>query len=125
MAEQVLRFTGRVTRVERELIPHVNLVRIEDEGGEYVVEMDAHEEVLQLREGDRVVFRVERRLGSYRDGVDFVGRATVASMKREDGGWAYLLSIGGLLVLIHSRRELDLAPTEKVYVVVELSSSGP
>ncbi len=122
MAERVLEFRGRVARVERELIPRIRLVRIEDEEGAFVVEMDAHEDVFVPREGERVVFRVERRLGEYRDGVDFVGRATVASMKREGDRYSYLLSIGGLLVVIHSRRELDLAPTEKVYVVVQPES---
>ncbi len=119
----ILRFEGKVTRVERELIPKIWLVRIEDDKGQYTIEMDAHEDVLKLREGDRVVFRLEKELQKYRDGIDFVGRATVASMKKEDSGWAYLLSIGGLLVVIHSKKQLELYPTEKVYVVVEPPTS--
>jgi hypothetical protein len=124
VSSQVVVFEGRVSRVEKSLIPKIYVVRVEDEKGEYVVEMDAHEDVLVPKEGEKVLFRVERNLGSYEEGRDFVGRATVASIKREDNGYAYLLSIGGLLVVIHSKHELDLVPTEKVYVVLQLKSTS-
>ena len=116
---RVVEFKGRVTEVRRELIPKMHVARIEDERGVFEVEMDLHEDLLMLKPGDRVVFRVEKELGEYRDGVDLVGRATVASTRTEEGRYAYLLSIGGLLVMLRSRERLDLSPTEKVYVVVQ------
>ena len=116
---RVVEFEGRVTQVRRELIPKMHVARIEDERGVFEVEMDLHEDLLMLKPGDRVVFRVERELGEYRDGVDLVGRATVASTRVDDGRYAYLLSIGGLLVMLRSRERLNLSPTEKVYVVVQ------
>ncbi len=123
MVPRIVEFEGRVTRVEKELIPKMHVARIEDPNGDYVVEMDLHEDLFMLQEGETVVFRVERELGEYRDGVDLVGRATVASMKKEGDRYAYLLSIGGLLVVIRSAKKLDLTPTEKVYVVVQPKKS--
>ena len=121
----VLHFRGRVDSVVQENIPEILMGRIVSEDGRHVVKMDLHKELFVLHEGQNVEFQVSRNLPDYRDGIDFVGRATVVSIKRnegldpsEDKPWVHILSIGGLLVVLYEDEPLPLTPTEKVYVKV-------
>ncbi len=122
---EVLRFRGRVDSVTQENIPEILLGRIISEDGKHVVKMDLHKELFVLREGQKVEFQLSKSIPDYRDGIDFVGRATVVSIKRNEGldpseekQWIHILSIGGLLVVLYEDEPLPLTPTEKVYVRV-------
>ncbi len=122
--EKVLEFKGRVTDVLQENIPEILMGVIESSDARYVVKMDLHKEVFTLSAGDEVLFQVTRGVPEYRDGVDFVGRATVVTVRENnmdpsvDKKWIHILSIGGLLVAIYSDEPLPLKPVEKVYVRV-------
>ncbi|ABM80331.1 DNA-directed RNA polymerase subunit G [Hyperthermus butylicus] len=116
--EAIVAFEGTVVSVEPELIPKLYVTRIKSNNGEYEVEMDTHSELIVFKEGDNVLVELSRSVPEYRDGVDFVGRGTVVSIKRDGETYAALISMGGLLFIIRSRKELDLAPVEKVYVKV-------
>jgi DNA-directed RNA polymerase subunit G len=118
MGEKLLSFTGSVVSVEKELIPKMYVARIVSDDGAYEVEMDTHEDLIVFKEGDRVEVEVSRDVPEYRDGVDFVGRGTVVSKRREKDKHAMLISIGGLLFIVRTSSELPIMPTEKVYVKV-------
>lgn len=122
---EVLKFKGRVDSVTQENIPEILLGRIVSEDGKHIVKMDLHKELFTLHEGQRVEFLLSKDIPEYRDGIDFVGRATVVSIKKnegldpsEDKQWIHILSIGGLLVVLYEDEPLPLMPTEKVYVKV-------
>ncbi len=117
-------FRGRVAEVLQENIPEILMGVIESVDGRFLVKMDWHKDVFTLPEGASVEFSVTRGVPEYRDGVDFVGRATVVSIRENDldpsvdKKWLHILSIGGLLVAIYSDEPLELKPVEKVYVKV-------
>ena len=119
MENPLVKFNGKVISVEKELIPNIFLVKIVDENKEYIVEMDMHKDVFTLHEGDTVSVSITREIPSYRDGIDYVARGTVMSTKKSEDKYSYLISIGGLLFVVHSSKELNLPPTEKVYVKIE------
>lgn len=112
----IVYFKGVVESLTRELIPKIYLAKIRDNEGKYMVEMDLHEELFVVPEGARVEFSVSREIPDYRDGIDFLGRATFVSKRKVDEHNQYLFSIGGLLVIITTKEELDVKPVEKVYV---------
>ncbi len=124
MTDTVLEVEVEVKKVERELIPKIHLATMESVDGKYRILMDLHEEVIVYKPGQKLLFRLTRTLPNYRDGVDFVGRATVVSKKVEENRYKTLLSIGGLLVVIESPEELPLTPTEKVYVHIAEKEGG-
>jgi len=109
-------FKGVVKDLVRETIPRILFARIESDDGRYVVEMDMHRDLVVYPVGTRVEFVLSRELPDYRDGVDFVARATYVTSREEDGERKYLFSIGGLLVVLHTSEELPITPTEKFYV---------
>ena len=119
MTSQLVKFDGKVISVEKELIPNIFLVKIADENGKYTVEMDMHRDVYILDEGDKVSVTITREIPSYRSGIDYVARGTVMSTKKSENKYSYLISIGGLLFIVHSPSELNLPPTEKVYIKIE------
>ncbi|WP_269082823.1 DNA-directed RNA polymerase subunit G [Pyrodictium occultum] len=114
----IAQFRGRVESVERELIPRMFLARIKSLDGVYEVEMDIHRDLVVYEPGTEVEVTVSRELPAYKDGEDLVGRGTVVSMKDEGGRKAVLISLGGLLFILRSSKELDVKPTEKLYVKV-------
>ncbi len=122
--EVVVSFRGRVAEVLQENIPEILMGVIESEDGRFLVKMDWHKDVFTLPQGAGVEFSVTRDVPEYRDGIDFVGRATVVTVRENDldpsvdKKWLHLLSIGGLLVAIYSNEPLKLKPVEKVYVKV-------
>ncbi len=117
--EELLSFEGRVESLEQERIPEIMLATITPLLGEGCeVQMDQHKELFITPEGSRVLFQVTRSVPEYRDGVDFVGRATVVTVRQREDFWEHILSIGGLLVVIRCRERLPLQPTEKVYIRV-------
>lgn len=119
MSTAIVAFKGTVVSVERELIPKMYIARIRSDDGAYEVEMDTHEDLIVFREGEAVEVVVSKSVPEYRDGVDFVGRGTVVSKRKEgDNRYAVLISIGGLLFIVRSSSELPIMPTEKVYVKV-------
>jgi len=121
----LLSFQGSVSEVVQENIPEILLGRIVSDDGKYVVKMDLHKYVFTLQEGDRVEFTLSIDVPPYREGIDFVGRATVVKVSEnegldpsEDKNWVHILSIGGLLVVIYSDEKLPIQPTQKLYVKV-------
>ncbi|BEP18589.1 hypothetical protein PYJP_19410 [Pyrofollis japonicus] len=117
--EEIVKFTGIVEDIEKELIPRLFIARIKSDDNEYIVEMDMHKDLILFNKGSRVEVVLSRSTPSYRDGVDFVGVGTVVSKRKEDdNSIAFLVSIGGLLFKIKSRKELDLEPTERIYVKI-------
>ena len=119
MVETIVDFTGRVESLEQERIPEILLATLVSDDGRIRVMMDWHKELFVLPEGARLRFRVTRDIPDYRDGVDFLGRATVVKVKEEEGKWRHLLSIGGLLVVIETGERLPLNPLDKVYVHIQ------
>jgi len=110
-------FRGVVKGLHRETIPKILLARIESDDGRYTVEMDMHRDLVVYPEGSRVEFVLSRELPEYRDGVDFVARATFVTVREAEGGAKkYLFSIGGLLLILYTAEELPIQPTEKLYV---------
>jgi len=112
----IIHFKGTVESLDRELIPRVYLARIRDDEGKYVVEMDLHEELFVVPEGAKVEFSISREMPDYRDGIDFLGRATFVSKRKVNEYNQYLFSMGGLLVVITTKEEINVKPVEKVYV---------
>ncbi len=118
-ASEVVSFEGRVESLEQERIPEILLATITPiDGRECEVQMDEHKELFVTPEGSRVLFQLTRDLPEYKDGVDFVGRATVVTVREREGVWEHILSIGGLLVVIRCKDRLPITPTEKLYVRV-------
>ncbi|AEM37971.1 hypothetical protein Pyrfu_0099 [Pyrolobus fumarii 1A] len=113
---EVLSFRGVVRSVEQERIPEILLATLTSEDGSIEVQMDWHKEVFTLPEGSKVLFRLTRGIPDYKEGVDFVGRATVVTVREHEGQWEHILSIGGLLVVVRTNKKLDIMPTEKLYV---------
>lgn len=116
MTMAIVHFKGVVESLTRELIPKIYLARIRDDEGKYVVEMDLHEELFVVPKGAKVEFSISREKPDYRDGIDFLGRATFVTKRKIDEHNQYLFSIGGLLVIVTTKEELDIKPVEKVYV---------
>jgi DNA-directed RNA polymerase subunit G len=116
--EEIVKFTGTVEDIEKELIPRLFIARIRSDDSEYIVEMDMHKDLILFNKGSRVEVVLSRATPSYKDGIDFVGVGTVVSKRKEDDTTAFLISIGGLLFKIKSRKELSLEPTERIYVKV-------
>jgi len=114
----VVNFTGTVESVEKELIPRLYVGRIKSDNGEYLVEMDLHKDLKVYEPGTRVEVTVSRSTPNYQDGVDLVAKGTVVSIRNEGDYIAYLISIGGLLFILKSKKKLNLAPTEKLYIKV-------
>ncbi|HIC98363.1 MAG TPA: hypothetical protein EYP08_01525 [Pyrodictiaceae archaeon] len=112
----IVYFKGVVESLTRELIPKIYLAKIKDDKGKYIVEMDLHEELFIVPEGARVEFSISKEVPNYRDGVDFLGRATFVSRRKVNDHNQYLFSIGGLLVVVTTKEELDIKPIEKVYI---------
>ncbi len=130
----VLEFTGTVEDLEKELIPKIYKARIVSDDGIYTVEMDLHEEVKVYPKGTRVRFRITKQIPDY-DPEDFVGKATLVSTRvRSVSGESekevkykeYLLSIGGLIVILKIKgleHDPQLKPLDKVYIhIKELKS---
>ncbi len=125
MTKPLLEFRGRVVSIERELIPKMHLCRIESDDKKIIVEMDLHEDIVLYNIGDELYFALYRENPVYIEGKDFVGKATVASIKEGEDKYSILLSIGGLLTVIHISKsiKLELTPTEKIYLVVSRERS--
>ena len=115
---KLVSFEGEVVDVEKELIPKMFIARIRSSDGSYEVEMDTHSDLIVFEKGSRVLVEITRGVPDYRDGVDFVGRGTVVSKRVEGEKHATLISIGGLLFIIRTPKELPVLPTDKVYVKV-------
>ena len=116
--DTIVNFTGIVESVEKELIPKLYIGRIRSDDDEYLVEMDLHKDLKVYEPGTRVEVTISKSTPGYQDGVDLVARGTVVSTRSEGGYTAYLVSIGGLLFVLRSKKKLDLAPTEKLYIKI-------
>jgi len=114
----IVSFTGTVEAVEKELIPRLYLGRIRSNDNEFIVEMDMHSDLVVYKPGTQVVVELSRTKPQYREGIDFVAKGTLVSIKRENDYISYLISIGGLLFILKSRKELNISPTEKIYIKV-------
>ncbi len=114
----VVNFTGTVESVEKELIPRLYIGRIKSDNGEYLVEMDLHKDLKVYEPGTRVEVTISKTMPNYKDGVDLVAKGTVVSIRNDGDYTAYLISIGGLLFILKSKKKLDLAPTEKLYIKI-------
>ena len=114
----VVNFTGVVESIEKELIPRLYIGRIKSDNGEYLVEMDIHKDLKTYEPGTRVEVTISRTTPNYQDGVDLVAKGIVVSIRNEGDYTAYLVSIGGLLFILKSKKKLSLAPTEKLYIKI-------
>lgn len=118
MAEPLLKAKARVIDVRKQVIPRMYAVTAETEDGT-VFEFDSHEDLVTYKVGDELNIELSRDIPEYRDGIDFVGRGTVASIREEDNRLSVLISIGGLLFIVRTAPgKLQLKPTEKVYVKI-------
>lgn len=119
MPEPILRLEGTVTDVRKQVIPRMLVTTLETEDGSSV-EFDTHTDLIVYRVGERLVFELYRDIPDYKEGEDFVGRATVASVREEGGKLRVLLSVGGLLFMLTLNKEgmPTIKPTEKLYVKI-------
>ncbi|RUM46619.1 MAG: hypothetical protein DSY37_04845 [Hyperthermus sp.] len=120
MASSVLlEFKGRVVDSRRQLIPGMLITRIESDDGKVTLEMDTHEELIVFHRGQEVEVYISRTKPEYREEIDYVVHATLASLKEAgEGENAYLFSAGGLLFMLRTPLKLDVKPTEKVFIKV-------
>lgn len=120
MSELVYSGTGVIVDVRKQVIPKMYVATFTDKENNVTIEFDVHEDLVIYKQGQKVSIAISKTLPEYRDGVDYVARAVVASIKREEETFKYLLSAGGLLFMVTSPRELPLAPMERVYVRVSV-----
>jgi len=116
MNEPLFKTKGRVVDVRKQVIPRMYVVTVK--GDDALIEFDAHEDLVVYREGTEVEVTISKEKPDYREGTDFVGHGTVASVKESEGKQAILISVGGLLFIIETTRKLGIAPTDKVYVKI-------
>ena len=91
---------GSVIDVKKTLIPTNYIAEIESTDGKLRIYIDLLEDLYMLNKGDRVVVTVSRELPSYREGVDFVARGKVFSIREKGGEGKMLISMGGLILKI-------------------------
>ncbi len=118
MSGPLLDFRGKVVEVRKQLIPKMYVTVVEDDSGKARIEFDTHQDLVVYREGERLQVTISKEVPEYREGEDYVVRATLVSTRQnEGGGSAYLFSAGGLLFIVELREgSLDVIPTEKYFI---------
>jgi len=109
---------GVIENVRKQLIPKMYVATFVDKENNVIIEFDVHEDLVVYKPAQKVSVTISKSLPEYKEGEDYVVHATVAAIKREDNKFKYLLSAGGLLFVVITENELQLTPTEKVYVKV-------
>lgn len=118
LTDIIVEFKGKVESLEPELIPKMFLAKIKSFDGDYEVEMDLHKDLVIYEPGTEIEVTISKDTPEYKEGEDFVGYGTVVSTKEEDGKFAALVSMGGLLFIIRSKKKLNINPVEKVYIKI-------
>ena len=109
---------GIIENVRKQLIPKMYVATFVDKENNVIIEFDVHEDLVVYKPAQKVSVTISKSLPEYKEGEDYVVHATVAAIKREENKFKYLLSAGGLLFVVITENELQLTPTEKVYVKV-------
>ncbi len=120
--DERLEIQGRVVEVRKQVIPKMYTVTLETEEGD-LVEFDAHEDLVVYKAGEKLSFTLSKSLPEYNEEMDFVGRGTIASVRREDDKLKILVSVGGLLFMITTSKDFAAKPTEKFYIKIAKMSN--
>lgn len=120
MPQDTVRDTVYVKSIRKSLIPKIFIVDLVGES--LSVTMDMHEDVFEMREGDRYEFVLSHQLPEYRDGIDFCARGVVAGVKDDEKGYRTVISLYGLLVVVYPREKSLLEsfrPVDDVYLCLK------
>ncbi|MEM4485209.1 MAG: DNA-directed RNA polymerase subunit G [Sulfolobales archaeon] len=107
----------KVKGIKKSLVPKIFIVDLE--GSLVRVEMDLHQEIFEVKDGEELEFVLGSEKPEYRDGVDFCARGFIAGIKRDEKGFRVIASLWGFLVIIYPRDEsisADLTPMKEIYL---------
>jgi len=117
MVKKILAIKGDVKSVELGKIPKIYLYKIISSDKETIVNLELHEDLKVVEEGDRVSLEIfeekPRRVGE----KDFVGKGYLFKIEREDSKSKYIFSIGGFIMSLVSNKSINELKNHKEYYI--------
>ncbi|MCC6062052.1 MAG: DNA-directed RNA polymerase subunit G [Desulfurococcales archaeon] len=109
-----------VKSVKKSIVPKIIIADLE--GSNLKISMDIHQEVFNVKEGEKLEFVLSHSLPDYKEGEDFCARGVVVGFKEDERGFRVIVSLYGFLVVIYPRdREIlkDYKPTDEIYLCLK------